>query len=50
MGVWLLQAWGDYDVQLCEEIAKAHKVDVKVVEKHYKEMLKNIEKEVKDED
>lgn len=50
MGVFFLQAWGELDVQLCEEIAKAHKVDVKVVEKHYKEMLKNIEEEVKDED
>lgn len=50
MGAWFWGAFGELDVQLCEEIAKAHKVDVKVVEKHYKEMLKNIEEEVKVED
>lgn len=50
MGVWIFTVFGEKDVAVCEEIAKLHKVDVKVVEKHYKEMLKNIEEEVKDED
>ena len=46
MGVWLLLAFGEKDKVLVEEIAKAHKVDVEVVEKHYKEMLENIKKDV----
>lgn len=46
MGVFFLQAWGEKDTAIIEEIAKLHKVDVKTVEKHYKEMLKNIEKDV----
>lgn len=46
MGAWFLTAWGEFDVELCEEISKHHKVDVKVVEKHYLEMLNNIVKEL----
>ena len=47
MGVWLFLAFGEKDVMLVEEIAKAHKVDPNVVEKYYREMLKKIENEVK---
>ena len=32
------------DIAIVEEIAKLHKVDVKTVEKYYRELLKNIEK------
>lgn len=45
MGAWFLTAWGEKDTAIVEEIAKLHKVDVKTVEKHYREMLKNIEKD-----
>ena len=46
MGVWLLLAFGEKDEVLVEEIAKAHKVDKEVVEKHYKVMLENVKKDV----
>ena len=46
MGMWLLQSWGEVDTAIIEEIAKVYKVDVKVVEKHYKEMIENVKKEV----
>ena len=46
MGMWLFTVIGEKDAMVCEEIAKMHKVDVKVVEKHYKEMLNNIKKEL----
>ena len=46
MGMWLFQSWGEADTAIIEEIAKVHKVDVKVVEKHYKEMIENVKKEV----
>lgn len=46
MGAWSFLLFGDKDKVLVEEIAKAHKVDVEVVEKHYKEMLENIKKDV----
>lgn len=48
MGVFFLGAWGDKDTAICEEIAKLHKLDLEVVEKHYKEMLKAIKDEIKD--
>lgn len=47
MGFWFLEGFGEQDTAIVEEIAKVHKVDVKVVEKHYKEMLKGIANEVK---
>lgn len=48
MGVWLFQALGEFDTQVCEEIAKEYKVDVKVVLKHYKEFIENIKNEKED--
>lgn len=47
MGLFFLLAFGEKDGMIVEEIAKTHKVDAAVVEKHYKEMLKNIENEIK---
>lgn len=47
MGFFFLEAYGNEDTMIIEEIAKLHKVDVKVVEKHYKEMLENIKDEAK---
>lgn len=47
MGLFFLGAFGDKDKMIIEEIAKLHKLDVELVEKHYKEMLENIENEVK---
>lgn len=41
--------FGEKDAVLVEEIAKNLHVEKEVVEKHYKEMLKAIEKEVKGE-
>lgn len=46
MGLFFLQSFGDKDTMIVEEIAKEHKVDVKIVEKHYKEMLEKIHNEV----
>ena len=43
MGVWL---FGKKDAILVDEIAKEHKVDKEIVEKHYKKMLENIKDEV----
>lgn len=48
MGIWLLQSFGEFDTQVCEEIAKEHKVDIKVVLKHYKEFIENIKNEKED--
>lgn len=47
MGLWFFQGFGDADTMLVEEIAKEHKLDVEIVEKHYKIMLENIDKELK---
>lgn len=47
MGVWFFEAFGEKDTALIEEIAKAHKVPVEVVAKHYKEMLEAIKNEIK---
>lgn len=41
--------FGEKHSVLVDEIAKELKVDKEIVEKHYKEMLKAIEKEVKGE-
>lgn len=38
--------FGEKDAVLVDEIAKAHKVDKAVVEKHYKKMLQEIKDEV----
>lgn len=44
MGFWLLEAFGEKDQVLIEEIAKLHKLDVEVVAKEYKEMLEKCKK------
>lgn len=46
MGSWALFFFGEKDAVLVDEIAKEHKVDKAVVEKHYKEMLEKIKDEV----
>lgn len=46
MGWFGLYLFGEKDAVLVDEIAKAHKVDKAVVEKHYKEMLEKIKDEV----
>lgn len=48
MGAGWLFFFGEKDLVLIEEIAKLHKVEKEVVEKHYKEMLKAIKKDVQD--
>lgn len=45
MGMWFLTVLGEFDHQVCEEIAKQYKVDVKVVLKHYKEFIENVKNE-----
>lgn len=47
MGFYFLQSYNEKDTPIIEEIAKLHKVDVKIVKKHYEEMLKEIANEVK---
>ena len=46
MGARLGFFFGEKDAVLVDEIAKIHKVDKTVVEKHYKEMLEKIKDEV----
>ena len=46
MGSWAFFFFGEKDAVLVDEIAKAHKVDKEIVEKHYKKMLENIKDEV----
>lgn len=46
MGAGWLFFFGEKDLVLIEEIAKIHKVEKEVVEKHYKEMLKAIKEDV----
>lgn len=46
MGAVFVFFFGEADSVLVKEIAKAHKVPVEVVEKHYKEMLEAINNEV----
>lgn len=47
MGVWFWQSYCEKDTPIVEEIAKLHKVDVKLVKVHYENMLKEIEKDLK---
>ena len=46
MGAGWFLFFGEKDSILIEEIAKLHKVEKEVVEKHYKEMLKAIKEDV----
>ena len=46
MGAWLGFFFGEKDAVLVDEIAKAHKIDKEIVEKHYKKMLDAIKDEV----
>ena len=48
MGMWFLEAFGEKDTMIIEEIAKTHCVDVKVVAEHYKDLLEAIKNEVKE--
>ena len=45
MGMGGLLFFGEKDVILIEEIAKLHKVDKAVVEKHYRKMLEALKEE-----
>ena len=45
MGLLWLQAFGEADKTLIEEIAKLHKVDVELVARHYKDLLEAIKDE-----
>lgn len=47
MGALGLFFWGEEDSVLASEIAKLHKADKDIVEKHYKEMLEAIKDEVR---
>ena len=46
MGWFGLYLFGERDAVLVNEIAKEHKADKDIVEKHYKEMLEKIKDEV----
>ena len=46
MGAWALFFFGEKDSVLVNEIAKLHKADKDIVEKHYKKMLEEIKNEV----
>ena len=48
MGVWFLEAFGEKETMIIEEIAKCYKAPVEVVAKHYKEMKEAIQNEIKD--
>lgn len=48
MGAGWLFFFGEKDSVLVEEIAKIHKFDKEIVEKHYKLMLEAIKKDVQD--
>ena len=49
MGMWFLTAIGEFDTEVCEEVAKYYKVDVKIVLKHYKEFIEKVKNdEIKD--
>ena len=50
MGIISVFFFGEQDSILVEEIAKLHKLDKSVVEKHYKEMLEAIDNEAKNKD
>lgn len=44
MGLFFLEAFGEKDQVLVEEIAKLHKVDKEVVAEYYKEMIEKCKK------
>ena len=46
MGASWIWFFGEKDKVLIKEIAKEHKLDVEVVEKHYKKMLEEIKNEL----
>lgn len=46
MGAIFVFLFGEKDKVLIKEIAKEHKADVEVVEKHYKKMLEEIKNEL----
>lgn len=48
MGAIFVFLFGEKDSVLVDEIAKIHKVDKEIVEKHYKLMLEAIKKDVQD--
>ena len=48
MGLWLLEAFGEKDTMIIEEIAKLYCVAIQEVAKHYKEMVDKIKDEIKD--
>ena len=48
MGAIFVFLFGEKDLVLIEEIAKLHKVEKEVVEKHYKLMLDAIKDDVQD--
>lgn len=48
MGAIWVFFFGEKDVVLVEEIAKLHKVSKEKVEKHYKEMLEALKKDVEE--
>ena len=48
MGFWLWESFGEKDKEIINEISKEHKVDIKVVAEHYKDLLEAIKNEIKD--
>ena len=47
MGWFFLESFGEKDKEIITEIAKEHKVDIRIVAEHYKDMLEAIKNEVK---
>ena len=48
MGLLFLEAFGEKDTMIIEEIAKLYSVSIQTVAKHYKEMIEKIKNEIKD--
>jgi hypothetical protein len=46
MGAYCGYFFGEADAVLVDEIAKTHKIDKEIAEKHYKKMLEDIKNEV----
>ena len=46
MGSYWVYFFGEADTVIVDEIAKTHKIDKEIVEKHYKKMLEDIKNEV----
>lgn len=46
MGIFALFFFGEADELIVKDIAREHKFDEEVVEKHYKKMLEEIKNEV----